>query len=165
MKTTVRSLATPKRILCVAGVLILIVSAVAAAASRRPQPLSLERLVAADPDIFLDVTFVFRPLDCKLAPGLIRQLNALARVPDFAVRGVMVQPPIGPGEPEMVLRDFEIRFPVTIDAEGQWTRTLAEERMPNPVLVLSQKGTRLAAVSPQGLAIMQRYLPELARDF
>ena len=137
---------------------------VAAAASLRPERPSLGQLVATDPDAFLDITFVFRPLDCKLAPGLIHELNALATQPHFAVRGVMVQPPIGHGEAETVLQEFAIEFPVTIDWHGQWMKALAEERQVNPVFILSQKGERLAVVSPTGVGAMQRYLSQLGVD-
>ena len=131
-----------------------------AALVARPSSPPLAELTGASPDRFLDITFVFRPLDCKLAPDLVAELNALSRTNHANVTGVMLQPPIGEGDREVLLTEFGIRFPVVEDHEGEWNRALAALNQTNPLLIIASNGRQYAMFTPRGLGMVRRYLPQ-----
>ena len=136
-----------------AGVLL------AVARSHNPSP-PLAALLDPDPDLFLDVTFLFRPTDCKLSLEMIRELNELVDLEHARVRAVMLGPILSVADRDNLLGRFGMSIPVTEDRDGTWSRALDAESIPNPVLIVHSRGNRYAIVNPNGIRMMNRYLPE-----
>lgn len=145
-----------KRWVSVTGSLLVVVAAMVVRSSPPPP---LADLIDASPDQFVNITLVFRPLDCKMDPGLIEELNALSTTSFAEVKGVVLQPPVGEGDRETVLREFAIQFPVYEDVDGEWGRALATLNQANPLLVVASNGRQIAAFTPRGLDMVRRYLP------
>lgn len=126
---------------------------------------SLATLLTSDTQEFLDLTLVFRPLDCQLPIELIEELNELAQAKAGAVRGIMIGPLPTGDDLDVLLEGLGITFPVEKDADGSWSDALIEESIPNPTLFIYSNGRRYASVSLEGLQTLKRYLPRTARAF
>lgn len=155
-KRTPHGYPPPRQWVPVTGSLLVVVAVMAV---RLSPPPPLAELIDASPDQFLSIKLVFRPLDCKLDPELITELNALSNTSFAEVSGVMLRPPVGDGDRETILREFGIRFPVHEDVDGDWGRALATLNQANPLLVVASNGRQIAALTPRGLGMVRRYLP------
>ncbi len=129
-----------------------------------PAP-SLASLLDPDEQEYLDLTLVFRPLDCQLPLEIIEELNELARAEVGAVRGIMLGPLPKGRDLDVLLEGLGIAFPVEEDADGSWSDALIRESIPNPTLFIYKRGRRYASVSLEGLETLKRYLPRTVRAF
>jgi hypothetical protein len=100
----------------------------------------------------LEIWFVFRSTDCKLSADLIRHLNDLSGRHSIMVAGVMLDA-ARLETPSTLAADLGVRFPLTGDGQ-RWAETLQNAQMPNPVLILRDRGRLLGVTSP---AFLRRY--------
>ncbi|MXW11033.1 MAG: hypothetical protein F4X47_03040 [Gammaproteobacteria bacterium] len=128
-----------------------------------PAPSPLASLLTSEDPGFLDLTLVFRPLDCQLPIEIIEELNELASAEAVTVRGIMIGPLPKGDDLDVLLRGLGVTFPVVEDADGYWSDALIRESIPNPTLFIYKRGLRYASISLEGLQTLKRYLPRTAR--
>lgn len=148
----------PKPIWIVASLLAAGVLLAVARSSDSSPPLAA--LLDPDPDLFLDVTFLFQPTDCQLSLEMIKELNELLNWEHARVRAVMLGPILSMADRDDLLGRLGMNIPVTEDREEEWMRALDAESIPNPVLIVHSRGNRYVIANPNGIRMMNRYLPE-----
>ena len=141
--------------------MLLIVGAVGVGRAAPAPPLA--DLLASETPGFLDLTLVFRPLDCQLPLEIIEELNELALTEAVVVRGVMLGPVPKGKDLDNLLQGLRITFPVVEDSDGHWSEALMQAAIPNPTLFIYRSGLRHAAITLDGLQTLKRYLPKTAR--
>lgn len=94
-----------------------------------------------------EIWILFRLGDCHLTSAPFDTLNVIASQPNTRVVGVMLDPPLDSVDAERAIVAFHARFPVVLDRDSTFRRTLRRAGLHDPLYAVTHNGDVVATVN------------------
>lgn len=109
-----------------------------------------------------EVWVFFRVADCHMTSAPFDSLNAISMRSRVRVTGVMLDPPSDSAAAARAVRAFHAKFPVLLDRDSTYARTLRGNGLGNPLYALMRDGKLVAILSPAAFGSASLVLQALA---